>query len=122
MDVPSGVEIAKWFREQHAGRLQVQGWDGLDLVREGEDYCYAWLEAFVDFDLACYYLLDVRTSIGHAESRDFLFVSDGMGNHWCEWHQQPVFFRDPPAAHVERFRSGMAWFAERVILDMESTR
>lgn len=119
MDLPSGPEIAAWFNANHAQRLgSFQGCDGLDLMREGADYCYVWLEAYVDFDLTGYFLLDVRTSVGEIwETRDFLFVSSRGA---CEWHQYPVAFRDPAEVHRQRFVAGMTWFAQRIELDIDS--
>lgn len=115
MDVPSGVEIASWFRREHERRLGAfQGCDGLSLVRDGRDYCYVWLMAYVDLDMEAYYLLDVRTSTGGTETRDFLLVFSGGGLGHCEWHQHPIETSAHYTEHRDRLRAGLRWMAETI--------
>lgn len=114
MDVPSGADIAGWFRREHAHPLHsFQGYEGLDLVRDGLDYCYVWLMAYVDLDLVGYFLLDVRTAVGTKETRDFLLVWDGFEEGF-EWRNRPIEFGAPPEEHGARFRDGMAWMVDRI--------
>jgi hypothetical protein len=114
--LPSGIEIARYFTE-HTERRN-RGYDGIDLYREGNDYCYLWVETFVDMDYWHAYLLDVRTHIGVApgkigETRDYLAVVTGpVGAFEVEWHNQPHAFGAPGAA--DRFRAGMAWLVGRI--------
>jgi hypothetical protein len=119
MDVSSGAEIAAWFREEHTHKLSsFQGCDGLSLTRDGSDYCYVWLEAYVDMDMVGYFLLDVRTNTGNRESRDFLLVWDGA-ERGHEWHQHPIEFGAPPEAHRDRMHAGLVWMADRILLSSE---
>lgn len=120
MDIPSGLEIASWFRREHAPRLHsFQGCEGLDLAREGADYCYVWLEAYVDQDFVGYFLLDVRTSTGTGETRDFLLVWDGAKSGY-EWQQAPIAFGAGTDAHRLRNRAGLRWMAERIDLHIDN--
>jgi hypothetical protein len=118
MDIPTGIEIAHWFDEEHAKRLhQFQGAEGLpELVREGSDYCYVWLMAFVDGDYEGYSLLDVRTAVGEGETRDFLYVRTGCGGVECQWQQKPLRHDEP--GHAERIYDGLVWFAGLIEEDM----
>lgn len=114
MDVPSGAEIAEWFRREHAPRLNsFQEYDGLDLVRDGSDYCYVWLKAYVDLDFVGYFLLDVRTSVGSQETRDFLLVWDGFEQGF-EWRNRPIESGAGSEVHRARLKDGMAWMADRI--------
>lgn len=137
--IPSGVAIAHWWMEgewregypangkspaQHYGFIQ--GTEGFDLWREGNDYCYAWLEAYVDHDVQSWYLLDIRTAQGSAvgecrETRDHLFVgwsygglSRDTGGIKCAWEQRPINFIASAAEHRERFLKGMQWFTDQI--------
>lgn len=117
--LPSGVEIARYFWEQ-TDRVN-NGYDGIDLWRDERDYCYLWVETFVDMDLHKAYLLDVRTNIDTppgelGEVRDFLFVLVGIldGKFDVEWHNKPINFAAPYEEHRERFAEGMKWLVSRI--------
>lgn len=119
LEVPGGVEIARYF--WHEIEHRNPGCDGIDLYREGLDYCYLWVEAMVDLDMWEAYLLDVRTHVGvppgeFGETRDFLFVFAGAGDRFdVEWFNQPIRpFNEPPEDPWERFIKAMAWFASRI--------
>lgn len=120
MDIPSGVQIANWFNENHAKRLhQFQTADGLDLVREGTNYCYVWLTSYVDMDYEGYFLLEVRTSNEDTETRDFLVVRLGCKGMACEWYNKPIRTTEPAHEHRWHLRDGMVWFADWIQSDLE---
>lgn len=122
VDIPSGVEIARWFIESGTCRKSNDA-EGFWLWRDRESgaYSYVWIEAYVDDDMEAYWLLDVRTSGDEGESRDFLFVGSvvdqGAGEtadqHRIEacWHQEPIAFGAGVDAHVVRGTDGLIWFA-----------
>jgi hypothetical protein len=129
--VPGGLDIAHWWfdaEKQEDGEvldaparrfLAAQSADGFMLWRgEGADrgdYCYVWMEAYVDLDLDQFFLLDVRTKIGIGETRDYLFVAAGWtADLKCEWENLPIAFRAPSSEHRDRFVRGMGWFADLI--------
>jgi hypothetical protein len=121
--IPGGQDIALYFIEDTDRRNR--GCDGIDLWRDGRDYCYLWVEAMVDYDLNEFYLLDIRTSQNGTETRDFLYVACGFGMGGqsgveCEWHQQPINFSDTREAHVARSQAGLKWFIDHVNGDAET--
>ena len=108
--IPSGIDIAHYFVEA-TGRVN-PGCDGIDLYREGRDYCYLWVETTVDLDMWLAYMLDIRTHVNGTETRDYLFVFVGAGNRFdVEWHQKPEITFAPDREPWERFESGMARLA-----------
>lgn len=117
-NIPSGLDIAHYFWDETDQRNP--GCDGINLFRDGGNYCYLWMEAMVDLDMWHAYLLDVRTSTelrpsGFGETRDYLFLFVGAGARFdVEWHNQPIQFEDETEAHRERFRTGMSWFTQRI--------
>ena len=123
MDVPSGPEIAHWFRSNHSARLHnFQPAEGLPaLVREGGSYCYVWLMAYVDLDMLAFSLLDVRTRVDEVETRDFLLCWEGWDGPGCEWHQHPLATDASTTAHRERLTRGLTWMAETIERHMEET-
>lgn len=122
-EMPSGMEIAHYFWERTNHRNL--GCEGIDLYRNGRDYCYVWVDAMVDLDMWEAYLLDVRTHVGvkpgtYGETRDFLYVFAGGGGRFdVEWHNQPIRFDAAVDSHRARFRAGMAWLTELVEKSIE---
>ena len=121
MHIPSGIEIAHHFVDKYAlNYIHAQSADGFDLVRDGNEYCYMWMKAYVDYDYLSCFLLDIRTYVDGEETRDFLFVANVFGRVICEWHNRPIAFSASTQDHRERFLAGMTWFAERIELQMET--
>lgn len=124
LEVPDAISIAHYFMEE-TGRRNL-GCDGIDLYREGRDYCYLWVEAMVDLDMWEAYLLDIRTHIAvppgeMGETRDFLFVFVGAGNRFdVEWYNHPrtlsVRSQGDP---WERWQAAMKWFTGLVEKSVE---
>jgi hypothetical protein len=115
VDVPSGVDLARYF--WHETDHQNPGCDGIDLWRDGADYCYLWVEAMADHDLFRSYLLDVRTKREGTETRDFLFLHVGIGERFeVEWHQHPTRFEDDS---MDRVHDGLLWFVSSAIAALE---
>lgn len=112
-NIPSGIGIAHYFFEETDRRNN--GADGIDLFRDGADYCYLWVEAMIDHDMRESYLLDVRTSVGETgETRDFLFVNAGGGSPMqVEWQNEPIAFSADHEAHRDRGYKGLLWFVNR---------
>jgi hypothetical protein len=118
MHIPSGVEIKNWFLENHAKPYyRAQSAEGFDLVREGNEYCYIWMMAYVDMDLSSYFLLEVRTDDGKTETRDFLFVATDYDGNYCEWYNKPhkPFEEKPVDYWPDYFIGAMKWFGEKII-------
>lgn len=116
IDMPSAVDIAHFFIEEHCQDFDGQGAEGIPLYREERDYSYIWMEAHVDHDLEQYFLLDIRTNIGDNETRDYLWVMVGVGcKVECEWHNQPVSFGADYETHMDRFVAGMKWFTNNIV-------
>lgn len=121
LHVPSGIEIAHYFWDETNRRNN--GCDGIDLFRDGNDYCYLWVEAMVDLDMWEAYLLDIRTHVDVptgelGETRDYLFVMRGAGGlNAVEWHQHPVKFEDDG---WDRFVAAMHWFTGRIEGEVEA--
>lgn len=128
LSLPSGIGIAHWWCDSDPDThiapcnrfTYAQGCDGIDLWRsdDGQDYCYMWVEVFVDHDYTVFFMLDIRTSIGPEplnETRDHLFVAMGAGDGVeCEWQNTPIEFAAPTEQHRERFSRSMDWFADRM--------
>jgi hypothetical protein len=109
-EIPSGVDLARYFWE-HTDHTN-PGYDGIDLWRDGEDYCYLWVHSMVDFDFNVFYLLDVRTSVGGEETRDSLFLHVGPFSKLdVEWRQKPVAFQDATMYDVY---DSLQWFINKV--------
>jgi hypothetical protein len=128
-EVPSGTSIARYFWEETERRNN--GCDGIDLYRDGGDYCYLWVTAMIDLDMWHAYLLDVRTHVGVepgkiGETRDYLFLFAGAGGRFdVQWRNQPIDFGAPTDEHRDRLRAGMHWLAsltEKAIEDAEEAR
>lgn len=125
LSVPSGIDIARYF--WHETDHSNPGCEGIDLYREGLDYCYLWVSVVVDHDMWMSYLLDVRTSVGNPhptdkfnETRDYLFLMVGAGDMFeVEWHNQPTRFDAPTEAHRARSEAGMKWLADRTEKSIE---
>jgi hypothetical protein len=127
LEVPDGISIAHYFIEETDRRNR--GCDGIDLYREGRDYCYVWVEAMVDDDMQESYLLDIRTCVGDSddlfrETRDFLYIRSGGGLNApeVEWHNHPIRFDAPHEGHADRNYDGLVWFINRVELSRERMR
>lgn len=125
-EIPDGLSIAHWFVEDLPNQ-KYHGADGIDLWR-GDDgtYCYLWIEATVDQDLSYFWLLDIRTaptSAKFGETRDFLLVwwdlNDGVQ---CEWYNHPIAFLASVQEHRDQLRSGLEWFHNRVMEEVERER
>ena len=116
--VPSGIEIARYFLH-HTDR-QNGGYDGIDLYRDGGDYCYLWVEAFIDLEFFQGWLLEIRTKIDVppgelGETRDYLAVVAGpLGMVEVEWYNNPVEFADPEVDHWIRLSDGLMWLVGRL--------
>lgn len=110
-EVPSALGIAHYLWEETD---RTHGCDGITLWRDGASYCYLWITSMVDHDEWIDYLLEIRTKVDDEETRDFLFVSYRRGKMEVEWHNKPIRFDAPYDNHIDRFRDGMHWFAERV--------
>lgn len=131
--IPSAGAIAQWWcndDEDDDGKAilsparhysYIQGTEGFDIYRDGNDYCYVWMTAFVDADMDVFYLLDVRTSLDDAETRDFLYVAMGAGHGAeCTWHQKPINFSASAEEHKDRFWEGMGWFRDQIEVSREA--
>lgn len=131
--MPSGGAIAEWWcNDDHDedGKAilsparhysYIQGTEGFDIFRDGNDYCYVWMEAFVDADMEGFYLLDVRTSQGGTETRDYLYVAMGAGcGVECTWQQKPINFHASAEDHQNRFWDGMGWFRDQIEVSREA--
>ena len=111
--LPSGIEIARYF--WHETKRKNNGYNGIDLWREENEYCYLWVEAFVDHDYYHHYLLEIRTHVNGKETRDFLFLSAGIQNHFdVEWWGHPIDFDAPWEEYRDRFAKAMHWFVGRI--------
>lgn len=129
LDVPEGIDIARYFwhevvmvdqTEVPYRRGQYHGCDGINLWRDGRDYCYLWVEATVDHDMWMSYLLEVRTNVGGGESRDHLYLAAGGGDLFeAEWRNQPIRFDAPLDDHIDHHRAAMHWFVERDVGTIE---
>lgn len=129
IDLPEGIDIARYFwhevvlADQHEVpyRLgQYHGTDGINLWREGQDYCYLWVEATVDHDMWMGYLLEIRTNRGGTETRDHLYLAAGGGGLFeTEWRNHPIQFDAPLDDHIDHHRAAMHWFVERDIGTIE---
>lgn len=109
--LPTGGEIARYF-VRHLSQ-KPQGYDGFDLWRDGDDYCYVWRLSELDFDYEGAWLLEVRTHNGGEETRDLLLVWQKEGRVECEWRNTPVNVFCPIDEMREYLRKGFAWFARR---------
>lgn len=109
--IPTGGEIARYFVE-YLSQLS-QGYDGFDLWRDGDDYCYIWRLAQLDFDFEGAWLLEVRTHTDGEETRDLLFVWLKDGRVECEWRNTPVNVFCPADEMRDYLRKGYAWFHHR---------
>jgi hypothetical protein len=124
VDMPSAVDIMHFFAEECEWRNQ--GYHGFDgehgMWREGNDYCYGWVEAHVDHDIWHFFLLDIRTHLNDKETRDYLWVTfnifDGESME-CEWHNHPVSFGASHEEHLDRFQEGMKWFTSSILAKRE---
>lgn len=125
LDIPEGIDIARYFWHEVVmddqpvphRRGQYHGCDGISLWRDGTDYCYLWVEATVDHDMWMAYLLEIRTNIGGAESRDHLYLAAGAGDLFeVEWRNKPIRPFDTPLDDcVDHHREAMRWFVEREV-------
>lgn len=127
-EVPGAVDLARYFwhevvlvdREGPHRLGNYHGCDGINLWREGSDYCYLWVEATVDHDMWVSFLLDVRTKIGGIETRDYVFLDAGAGDLFeVEWRNKPIRSDAPTDDHIDRLREGLLWFTNRVIHGVE---
>lgn len=110
MEINSDTEIAHWFVEKHAANwASGQSCEGMEIWRDGHNYCYAWMCAYIDRDLQGYYLLDVRLYADGKEIRDHLYVTTGMYGTSCQFQQQPVRFEDDTPA---RLYAGIKWMID----------
>lgn len=110
--LPSAHDIAHYFTTKTNRRHDCEG---ISLWRDGQDYCYLWVEATVDHDYQMYYLLDIRTSLAGLESRDYLYVAEGPDEPVrYERHNDPVYFSAPVPEHFRRNKRGLLWFVEHV--------
>lgn len=124
LDPPSGMDIARYFwhevvlvdQDGSHRRGQYHGCEGIDLWREGSDYCYLWVEATVDHDMWMAYLLEIRTHQAGLETRDHLYLAAGGGDLFeTEWRNKPIRFDAPLDDHVDHHRAAMLWFVEREV-------
>lgn len=128
IDVPEGIDIARYFwhevvmadQQVPYRRGQYHGCDGINLWRDGRDYCYLWVEATVDHDMWMGYLLEIRTNIGGSESRDHLYLAAGGGDLFeAEWRNQPIRFGAPLDDHIDHHRAAMHWFVGKNVGTIE---
>lgn len=118
MQVPTGLEIANFVETNIIGQYaKVQSCDGYDLTRDGDEYCYLWMEAFVDFDFVYHVLIDVRTHNGIEEDRTYLAVSTGLAKKVWAWHD--FSYHDHDSGY--RFVHGMNWFTNFIASNMEDS-
>lgn len=111
--LPSGDQIARHFLSLPDHRNQPC--NGFPLYQSGPDYRYVWLEALVDLDFIEHYLLDVRTKLGGAETRQYMYVHAGPQYAVeIQWHRETIDISDPHVMHVQRFRDGLLWFTAQV--------
>lgn len=121
---PRGVDIARYFLEETDRRHEA---DGIELWREGSEYCYLWKYVEIDHDLRVSYLLDVRTSRENTpgqfkETRDLLFVHAGIGltSPEVEWWNRPIRFDADREDHLDWHHDGLRWFLDRDESAMET--
>lgn len=109
-EIPSGVDLARYF--WHETNHVNPGYDGINLWRDGSQYCYLWVTASVDFDMDMYYLLDVRTKTDGDEMRDGLFLHLGSFDTFeVEWQQKPYAFG---TATIENVYASLQWFYDKI--------
>ena len=119
MEKPTNEELANWFVESGSWR-KVQGADGFEYAREGNEYLYIWVMAHVDLDLEQHYLLDVRTNEARAEGdwehRIFLyvFVDGWSGDTDCKVVGEQVSFNADIDVHQKRLHDGLHEFVDTV--------
>lgn len=113
--LPSGIEIARYFWEETSHRND--RYNGIDLWRNGMNYCYLWVEATTDQDMWMSFLLDIRAKVGPGvETRDYLFLRAGFGEvSDVEWYNQPISFGASTEEHIDRLDRGLDWFRRLTI-------
>lgn len=128
--LPGGIDIARYFwheivmAEQTTvpyRRGQYHDCDGIDLWRDGGDYCYLWVEATVDHDMWMAYLLEVRTKTDGSEVRDHLYLAAGANDLFeVVWRNKPSRpFETPLDDNIDHHRDAMRWFVERDVGTIE---
>jgi hypothetical protein len=109
IQLPSGHSIAHYFVSDCAGKPQT--FEGFDLWRDNDNYCYAWKLAELDLDYEGAWLLEIRTNTNGEETRDFLFVSQKDGKVDSHWFNQPVKFSCSSEEMKRHIAKGLGWFA-----------
>ena len=115
--MPTGGEIAHHFIEVCA--YTQQDAQGYDLWRDGQDYCYLWMQGHFDFDMSQSWLIEVRTYLNGAEVRDMMIVTSKHGHLRWEWQGGPSH---PNRASYDEYQDYMSkalsWFANRTISEL----
>ena len=115
--MPTAIEIGHYFIEVCVHRPQ--SWDGYDLYREDDDYCYFWVQGHFDFDYMNSWLLEVRTWTEGREVRDLLYVSYIGGSLQVQWKDSPSH---PFLSSVDQWQDymaeGLKWFTECTTSDI----
>lgn len=112
--MPTGSEIAHHFYNECAGERQ--GFDGFDLYRDGNDYCYLWVQGHFDFDLSESWLVEVRTHLNGTEVRDMMIVTTNKGVMRWEWQGGPAHRFDSFYDEYQDYMTkALSWFASRTI-------
>lgn len=107
--LPSATDIARWFTQEMRGVENVGG-DAWWLCRE--PHGSARMLAFVDWDVQEFWLLDIATG----DTKDLLFVTNGLDGLWCEWWQHPVSTSD---GDTYWYRDGIEWLADQIVAHRE---
>lgn len=116
MNIHTAESIAHWFADNYLSNWNGgQPCEGLEIERDGHDYCYAWMCAYVDRDLQIYFLLDIRTYVDGVETRDYLYISTGTYGERCQFQQAPVRFEDDTPT---RLYAGIRWMIELMESDV----
>lgn len=107
--LPSGLDIAHWFVDEMRHEENVGG-DAWWLCRE--PHGSARMLAFVDYDVQEFWLLDIATE----DTKDLLFVTNGLDGLSCEWWQHPTSTAGG-ASHW--YPNGVRWLADQIIVHFE---
>ena len=107
---PSATEIAHWFVEEKRGKENVGG-DAWWLSRD--PHGSARMLAFVDYDVQEFWLLDIATE----DTKDLLFVTNGLDGLWCDWWQHPTSTKN---GDPYWYREGIEWMADQIVVHLEA--
>jgi hypothetical protein len=122
MALPTPSEVGAWFLENHSQPFPAaQGCDGFTMLQDGGrdtgrlyTYAYAWVEAFVDHDMTCFFLLEARVHDGDEETRTQLFLATGYDGQRVVDRGVPIPFGAATREHRDWGLAGLHWFSDLV--------